>query len=210
MPRGTFPNCCYQYPCCEPLMIHTSRGGSPTLEVSFGSVSCGVTALLLWVLACARFCLCPPRLESLFLPVSWKSCNQIPLAFKIRRDPRDRDSQSHCPIPRMGRLTQGSDFIMTVPLLPSHCGFFIAFGHAVSFIGVFQNLPVDGCSIASCNFDALAGRDERTSFYSAILNQKPREMSFNFIAAVNFHRDFGAQENKICHCFHFSPSICMK
>ena len=33
-------------------------------------------------------------------------------------------------------------------------------------------------------------------------------MSFDFMAAVNVHRDFGAQENKICHYFHFSPSIC--
>ena len=28
------------------------------------------------------------------------------------------------------------------------------------------------------------------------------------MAAVTIHRDFGAQENKICYCFHFSPSIC--
>ena len=28
---------------------------------------------------------------------------------------------------------------------------------------------------------------------------------FNFIAAVNINSDFGSQENKICHCFHFSP-----
>ena len=28
---------------------------------------------------------------------------------------------------------------------------------------------------------------------------------FNFMAAVTVHSDFGAQENKICHCFHFSP-----
>ena len=32
--------------------------------------------------------------------------------------------------------------------------------------------------------------------------------SFNFMAVVTVHSDFGAQENKICHCFHFSPSIC--
>ncbi|CAN0173958.1 unnamed protein product [Rangifer tarandus platyrhynchus] len=31
---------------------------------------------------------------------------------------------------------------------------------------------------------------------------------FNFMAAVTIHSDFRAQENKICHCFHFSPSIC--
>ena len=29
-------------------------------------------------------------------------------------------------------------------------------------------------------------------------------MSFNFMAAVTICRDFGAQENKVCHCFHCS------
>ena len=33
-------------------------------------------------------------------------------------------------------------------------------------------------------------------------------MFFNFMAAVIIHRDFGGQENIICHCFHFSSSIC--
>ena len=28
---------------------------------------------------------------------------------------------------------------------------------------------------------------------------------FNFMSAVTIHSDFGAQENKICHCFHFFP-----
>ena len=36
----------------------------------------------------------------------------------------------------------------------------------------------------------------------------PRNKSLNFTAAVNVHNDFGAQENKTCHCSHFSPSIC--
>ena len=31
---------------------------------------------------------------------------------------------------------------------------------------------------------------------------------FNFIAAVTICSDFGATENKVCHCFHVSPSIC--
>ena len=26
------------------------------------------------------------------------------------------------------------------------------------------------------------------------------------MAAVTIHSDFGVQENKICHCFHFFPS----
>ena len=31
--------------------------------------------------------------------------------------------------------------------------------------------------------------------------------SFNFMAAVTVYSDFGAQENKICHCFHFFPHL---
>ena len=31
------------------------------------------------------------------------------------------------------------------------------------------------------------------------------QVSFNFVAAVSVHRDFGAKENKICHYFHFFP-----
>ena len=37
----------------------------------------------------------------------------------------------------------------------------------------------------------------------------PRRLSFNFMAVVTICSDFGAQENKVCHCFHFfSLSIC--
>ena len=31
------------------------------------------------------------------------------------------------------------------------------------------------------------------------------QASFNFMAAVTIHSDFGAQENKICPCFDFFP-----
>ena len=31
------------------------------------------------------------------------------------------------------------------------------------------------------------------------------QVSFNFMAAVSVHSDFGAQENKVCHCFSFFP-----
>ena len=33
-------------------------------------------------------------------------------------------------------------------------------------------------------------------------------VSFNFTAAVPVRSDFGAQERKICHCFHLAPSVC--
>ena len=36
------------------------------------------------------------------------------------------------------------------------------------------------------------------------------QASFNFMAAVPAHSDFGTQENEICHWFHFTPSICPK
>ena len=32
-----------------------------------------------------------------------------------------------------------------------------------------------------------------------------KQVSFNFMAAVTICRDFGDQENNICHCFHFFP-----
>ena len=33
-------------------------------------------------------------------------------------------------------------------------------------------------------------------------------MSFNFMAAVSIWGDFGASNNKVSHCFHFSPYLC--
>ena len=43
-----------------------------------------------------------------------------------------------------------------------------------------------------------------SSFDIALL---PRNKCLNFKAAVTVHSDFKVQENKIYHCFHFSPSI---
>ena len=37
---------------------------------------------------------------------------------------------------------------------------------------VESNILFDGCSAGSCNFGDLAGGDERTSFYSTILNDE--------------------------------------
>ena len=33
------------------------------------------------------------------------------------------------------------------------------------------------------------------------------QVSFNFMAAFSIHSDFGAQENKVYHCFHFFPRL---
>ena len=34
------------------------------------------------------------------------------------------------------------------------------------------------------------------------------QLSLNFMAAVTIFSDFGARENKLCHCFIVSPSVC--
>ena len=78
----------------------------------------------------------------------------------------------------------GFDFIVIVPLLPSHCSFFFVFG--VSFFSGFQHPPVNGCSTASCNLCALTGGDEHTSFSSAILNQKSDKVLFKIMSNFNF------------------------
>ena len=185
MPRGTSQDCCCQCPhaCGEPLLTCASTGDPATVADSFGSVSCGV-------LVHARFCLCPPCLESLFSPVLWKSYNQISLACKVRFP---GDSQSLCQIPRLGSLMSGSEpsqqwenFFGIIALQfvghsPSGYGiWFLSWLHpsyclpaAFFFFGRFQHPPVDGCSADSCNFGALSGGDEHTSFCSTILNWKP-------------------------------------
>ena len=68
-------------------------------------------------------------------------------------------------------LWRGGGLILNAisPLLPSCWGFSFALGHGVSFIGGTQHSPVDCCSAVSCGFGFLAGENESTSFYSAIL-----------------------------------------
>ena len=35
-----------------------------------------------------------------------------------------------------------------------------------------------------------------------------QQACYNLMAAVTISSDFGVQENKVCHSFHYSPSIC--
>ena len=84
------------------LLTHAFARDSQTLTGRFGSVSCGVTAPLPWVLVCTRSCLCLQK--SLFPPVLWKSCNEIPVICKVRFL---GESQSPCQIPSLGSLMWG-------------------------------------------------------------------------------------------------------
>ena len=140
-------------------------------------------------------CVCPPRVESLFPPVLSKSCNQIPLGFKVWFS---RNSSSRCRTPRLGSVTWGSEpslqwvdfFGISVLQLVSHppgnygiwfycdCAppivslwlLFCLWMWGI-FFGEFQCLLVDDCSAVSSDSGALARGSEHTSFYSATLNQ---------------------------------------
>ena len=93
-------------PLCSALPTHTSTGGPPTRAGSFGSVSCGVTAPLCWVMVHAKCCVCPPRPESLLPPALWEAWDQIPLALEVRFP---QDSQSLHQVPWLGSLTWGPE-----------------------------------------------------------------------------------------------------
>ena len=62
----------------------------------------------------------------------------------------------------------GFEFIMIVPLLLSDCTSSLFLDTGYLLFGKFQCLG--GCSTTSCDFGALAGESEHSSFYSAILN----------------------------------------
>ena len=157
----------------------------------------GVSAPSPWVLMHTLLCLCPPRGEYLFPPVLSKSCNRIPLAFKVWFS---GNSSSHCRTPRLGSLTWGSepslwwvDFCGIIVLqFVSHpsssyrfwfycdCApptislwLLLCFWMWGMFFGGFQCLPVDDFSAISCDSGALSRGSEHMSFYSAILNQSP-------------------------------------
>ena len=101
-PKSNSQNCCYQCLCpgSEPQPAPASAGNHPILAGRSVPVSYGVIAFFPWVLVCTRPCVCPPRVEFLFPPVLWKSCNQFPLAFKARFS----EDSSCCWTPRVESL----------------------------------------------------------------------------------------------------------
>ena len=140
-------------------------------------------------------CVCPPRVDPLFPLVLLKSCNQIPLAFKVWFS---GNSSSCCLTARLGKLTWGSepsfqwvDFCGIIVLkFVSHptSGYGVWFycdcaPYTISlwlllclwmcgvFFGEFQYLPVDDCSAVSGDSGALSRGSECTSFYSVILDK---------------------------------------
>ena len=170
-------------------------------------------------------CVCPLRVESLFLPVLSKSCSQIPVAFKVWFS---RNSSSRCRTPRLGSLMWGSepslqwvDFcgisvLQSVSHPPSSYGIWFNCDCAPPtislwlllclwmwdiFFGEFQYLPVDDCPAASCDSGVLASGSESTSFYSAILVPIPLKFSFWLQTQVlmNWHIYYWLNKNSFPH-----------
>ena len=137
---------------------------------------------------CTLLFVCPP-------PVLSKSCNQIPLAFKVWFS---GISSSHCQTPRLGSLTWDSEPSLQwvnfcgIIVLQFVCHWPSGYGtwfycdcapptvslHLLLclwmwgiFFGEFHCLLVDDCSAVSFDSSALTRGSELTSFYSTILNQ---------------------------------------
>ena len=64
----------------------------------------------------------------------------------------------------------------------------------------------------SFNYSDFCWQSDVSAFYYAVYVRhsfpSKKQESFNFKAVVTVCSDFGARGNKLCHCFHFSPSIC--
>ena len=155
-----------------------------------------------WVLMHTLLCVCPPRVESLFPPVLSKSCNQIPLAFKVWFS---GNSSSRCQTPRLGSLTWSSEpalqwvdfcgisILQSVSHPPSSYGIWFYCDCAPLTVslwlllclsmwgilfGEFQCFSVDECPAASCDFGVLTRGSEHTLFYSIILVPSPVHFLF--------------------------------
>ena len=176
------------YPC-----LHRSR---PALACSSGSVSYGLTAAFPWVLVCTRFCLCPPRMEALFLrfPGASYSLSWIP-GWNVWHGAQNLyDSGTASLILLFSSLWVAHSASMGYILLclrPSYylnCGFSFAFGCGLSFFDGFQSPLFNGSWIASCDFGAVNGGGECRIFYSAILNQSPISyLNWNIPIKLSIH-----------------------
>ena len=205
--RGsTSKDCCCQCPspCGEPLPTHTSTGDPPTLAGRSARSPVGSLLLSPWAPVHARFCACPPRVESLFP----QSCGNL---VTKSHWPAKSDSMG---IPRHFAGSPGWEawcrvqnlhnsgrayLVLLLPTLwvahsedygiwfdfdcipPVSLWLLLCLWMGAMCFGGFQCPPVDGCSTASYNFSALIGGDKCTFFYSAILNQSPLFILFHLM-----------------------------
>ena len=138
-------------------------------------------------------CVCPPRVESLFLPVLWSICAQALLAFNAKcsrgvllpipgpqAGEPDMGLRSLTPVgeplqyscfPVCGLPTRQVWDLLISQKHPSYCLDETSLSLSVGNLFWFPVYFVDGCSAVSCNFGVLMREGELESFYSAILSQ---------------------------------------
>ena len=78
------------------------------------------------------------------------------------------------------------------------------YGTLTSAHGFWKNLAFDYVDLCEqCDISA-------SQYSVSVCHGFPskEQVSFNFLATVTVCADFEAHVKKICHCFHFSPSIC--
>ena len=190
--------CClhhwHAYSHSEPQFPPPSPGDAPRPVGRSGSASYGVTALPC-VPGGMRHCVHLPKVTCLFPPVLRSSYYKALLACQVNSS---GGSSFWCQTPRLGSLLWGLkfsflfenfcdviifppvcgsptwrdvgfDYIMTSPLLPSHCGFFFM-SLDVEYFGTVFSLFIDGCSAVSCDFGVFV-RSELKSSCSATLSR---------------------------------------
>ena len=97
--------CMYCYtqcpqPCSRPPPSHASTGDSGTPTGKFGTVSCGVTSPLTWVMVC-KVLLCPPRVYFPVLCKSWKGKKEtLKRKLNLKEALFDQKTSSKCTLGR--------------------------------------------------------------------------------------------------------------
>ena len=88
---------------------------------------------------------------------------------------------------------------MKISILHNSALFMVQLSHPCMTIGktIVLTMPTFVAKVMSLFFNTL----------SRFVHSFPckEQVSFNFIVEITVHSDFGTQENKICHYFHFLP-----
>ena len=112
---------------CDPCLPKRSS----VTHQQFSPGYSGVTALG-WVPVHVKTCVCPPRAESLFLPVLWMSWAQTLLAFKAKYS---GGSSSQYQTLRLRNLRQGSEVSLLWKNLSNRINF-LSMGHPPGRFGI--------------------------------------------------------------------------
>ena len=102
-----------------------------------------------------------------------------------------RDSEESSPTPQFEGISSLALSLLYGPILTSIDDYWK--NHSFDFVDLCHK-------VKSLLFNMLS-----RSIIAFLPGSRKNYGSFNFVAAVTICSDLRAQENKVCHCFHFSP-----